>query len=95
MLQKAIDYACGYGADCGPILQTGACYNPNTVKAHCNYAVNSYYQRKGQSPEACNFAGSALATNTDPSKLVTFGVLVWLFQSNLDILLLLGVIISK
>ncbi|RZR72036.1 hypothetical protein BHM03_00009790 [Ensete ventricosum] len=38
-LQKTLDYACGAGADCTPILQTGACYIPNTVKDHCsNYA---------------------------------------------------------
>nr|CAD1822596.1 unnamed protein product [Ananas comosus var. bracteatus] len=47
-LQKTIDYACGAGADCTPILQNGACYEPNTVAAHCSYAANSYYQRKGR-----------------------------------------------
>ncbi|RWW20123.1 hypothetical protein GW17_00015783 [Ensete ventricosum] len=35
-LQKTLDYACGAGADCTPILQTGACYIPNTVKDHCS-----------------------------------------------------------
>ncbi|KAJ3669800.1 hypothetical protein LUZ60_010124 [Juncus effusus] len=66
-LQPAIDYACGKGADCTPILQSGPCYNPNTVKAHCNYAVNSYFQKSGQNSMACNFAGAAVTTNTDPS----------------------------
>ncbi|KAI4326594.1 hypothetical protein MLD38_031892 [Melastoma candidum] len=48
-LQKALDYACSAGTDCGPMKQTGACYSPNTVRAHWSYAVNSYvYQRKGQ-----------------------------------------------
>lgn len=65
--QKNIDYACGAGADCSPILQNGACYNPNTVKDHCNYAVNSYYQRKGQVTGSCDFAGSATVSSTAPS----------------------------
>ncbi|CAL9109846.1 PLASMODESMATA CALLOSE-BINDING PROTEIN 3-like [Musa acuminata AAA Group] len=65
-LQKTLDYACGAGADCTPILQNGACYNPNTVLAHCSYAANSYYQGKGQTQDACNFAGTAMLTSTDP-----------------------------
>ncbi|GAV92404.1 X8 domain-containing protein [Cephalotus follicularis] len=66
-LQKTLDYACGAGADCGPIHQNGPCYNPNTVKAHCSYAVNSYFQRKGQAQGSCDFAGTATVTATDPS----------------------------
>ncbi|URD76347.1 X8 domain [Musa troglodytarum] len=67
-LQKTLDYACGTGADCTPVLQNGACYNPNTVLAHCSYAANSYYQRKGQAQGACDFAGTAALTSTDPGK---------------------------
>ncbi|CAK9172440.1 unnamed protein product [Ilex paraguariensis] len=66
-LQKNIDYACGAGADCSPILQNGPCYNPNTVKDHCNYAVNSYFQRKGQISGSCDFAGTAAPSQTPPS----------------------------
>ncbi|XP_073004850.1 PLASMODESMATA CALLOSE-BINDING PROTEIN 2-like [Typha latifolia] len=67
VLQKSLDYACGAGADCNPILSNGACFQPNTVRSHCSYAVNSYYQRKGQAQGACDFAGSAGLTATDPS----------------------------
>ncbi|WVZ24483.1 hypothetical protein V8G54_003027 [Vigna mungo] len=66
-LQKAIDYACGAGADCTPILQNGACYQPNTVKDHCNYAVNSYYQRKGNAQGTCDFAGAATTSANPPA----------------------------
>ncbi|KAL7192247.1 hypothetical protein ACSBR2_024147 [Camellia fascicularis] len=66
-LQKTLDYACGAGADCNPIHQNAACYNPNTLKAHCNYAVNSFFQKKGQSQGSCDFAGTASVTTSDPS----------------------------
>ncbi|KAL9691027.1 hypothetical protein QQ045_011444 [Rhodiola kirilowii] len=58
VLQKTLDYACGAGADCNPIHSSGACYNPNTVKSHCSYAVNSYYQRKGSTSATCDFSAT-------------------------------------
>ncbi|XP_039139490.1 PLASMODESMATA CALLOSE-BINDING PROTEIN 3-like [Dioscorea cayenensis subsp. rotundata] len=67
MLQKTIDYACGAGADCNPIIKNGPCFNPDTVKSHCNYAANSYYQRKGQAQGSCDFSGTAILTSSDPS----------------------------
>ncbi|CAA0825546.1 PLASMODESMATA CALLOSE-BINDING PROTEIN 3 [Striga hermonthica] len=67
VLQKNIDYACGNGADCTQIQQTGSCYNPNTVKDHCNYAVNSYYQRKFQALGTCDFSGTATVTANPPT----------------------------
>ncbi|KAG5618470.1 hypothetical protein H5410_018294 [Solanum commersonii] len=66
-LQKTLDYACGAGADCTPVHTNGPCFNPNTVRAHCNYAVNSYFQRKGQAAGSCDFSGTATVTATDPS----------------------------
>ena len=67
-LQKTLDYACGGGADCKPILQGGACFAPDTVKAHCSYAANSFYQRNGQNAQACVFSGTAALSNVDPSE---------------------------
>lgn len=67
ILQKTLDYACGAGADCNPIHQNAPCFNPNTVRAHCNYAVNSYFQKKGQAQGSCEFAGTATVTASDPS----------------------------
>ncbi|GAB2297137.1 hypothetical protein Dimus_031236 [Dionaea muscipula] len=66
-LQKSIDYACGSGADCSAILQNGGCFQPNTVKSHCDYAVNSYYQRKGQAIGSCDFSGTATLSTVLPS----------------------------
>ena len=67
-LQKTLDYACGAGADCKPILQNGPCFAPDTVRAHCSYAVNSFYQRNNQNAQACVFSGTAVLSSTDPSK---------------------------
>ncbi|KAK1273206.1 Glucan endo-1,3-beta-glucosidase-like protein 3 [Acorus gramineus] len=66
-LQKTIDYACGAGADCTPIISSGVCYQPNTVRAHCSYAANSYFQKKGQAQGSCDFSGTATLSTTDPS----------------------------
>jgi len=68
ILQKTLDYACGAGADCNPLHQNGPCFQPNTVRAHCNYAVNSYFQKKSQAQGSCDFAGTATVTASDPSK---------------------------
>ncbi|KAF6171388.1 hypothetical protein GIB67_009529 [Kingdonia uniflora] len=66
-LQKSLDYACGAGADCSAINQNGNCYQPNTVRAHCSYAVNSYFQKKSQAQQACVFSNTATIVSADPS----------------------------
>ncbi|PVH66415.1 hypothetical protein PAHAL_1G238200 [Panicum hallii] len=70
-LQSALDYACGPagGADCAPIQASGLCYLPNTLAAHASYAFNSIFQRSRAAPGACDFAGTATVTLTDPSQL--------------------------
>ncbi|KAE9453945.1 hypothetical protein C3L33_14132, partial [Rhododendron williamsianum] len=45
-------------------MQNGGCYQPNTKKDHCNYAVNSYFQRKNQINGSCDFTGSCTVTST-------------------------------
>ncbi|PNT68659.1 hypothetical protein BRADI_3g43831v3 [Brachypodium distachyon] len=69
-LQRALDYACSPAgsADCAPIMPSGLCYLPNTLAAHASYAFNSVFQRAREAPGACDFAGTATVTLTDPSQ---------------------------
>ncbi|ANM57826.1 unnamed protein product [Arabidopsis thaliana] len=68
-LQTSIDYACGTLADCNPIHDKGTCYQPDTIKSHCDWAVNSYFQNAAQVPGSCNFSGTATTNPNPPSNL--------------------------
>ncbi|MQL78491.1 hypothetical protein Taro_010900 [Colocasia esculenta] len=69
-LQSALDWACGPGgADCHPIQQAGACFEPNDLQFHTSYAFNDYYLRNGVSQQACDFGGTAALTSLDPGAL--------------------------
>ncbi|CAA6658142.1 unnamed protein product [Spirodela intermedia] len=45
IIQEAMNYACGSGADCDSILPSGSCFQPDSVISHASYAFNSYWQR--------------------------------------------------
>jgi hypothetical protein len=64
-LQRALDYACGHGADCGALRTGGQCQDPDTLLAHCSYAANSYFLSNGAA--TCDFDGAATVSFTDPS----------------------------
>ncbi|XP_055809442.1 glucan endo-1,3-beta-glucosidase-like [Solanum dulcamara] len=67
-LQASLDWACtNQGVDCGPVKAGGPCFNPNTVRSHAAYVMNSYYQIKGRNDFNCDFSGSATIVFADPS----------------------------
>ncbi|OEL19349.1 hypothetical protein BAE44_0019633 [Dichanthelium oligosanthes] len=67
VVQTAMDYACGSGADCGMAAPGGPCYLPDTLMAHASYAFNSYWQRTKAAGGTCDFAGAAMLVTKDPS----------------------------
>ncbi|KAJ9553404.1 hypothetical protein OSB04_017449, partial [Centaurea solstitialis] len=67
-LQSNIDYVCSSGADCSPIQAGGACFEPNNVRAHAAFVMNSFYQTNGRNDFNCDFAHTGAITNIDPSK---------------------------
>jgi hypothetical protein len=76
-LQNALDWACGSGdVDCSAIQPSQPCFEPDTLVSHASYAFNSYYQQNGASDVACSFGGTGVKVNKDPSKYLTFSILV-------------------
>ena len=67
ILQEAMDYACGSGAECRSIQPSGACSQPDTVLAHASYAFNSYWQMTRANGGTCDFGGTATIVTSDPS----------------------------
>ncbi|KAG2613529.1 hypothetical protein PVAP13_4KG357000 [Panicum virgatum] len=59
VVQTAMDYTCGSGADCGTAAPGGQCYLPDTLATHASYAFNSYWQRTKAAGGTCNFAGAS------------------------------------
>lgn len=76
-LQRNIDYVCGLGLNCGPIQEGGACFEPNTVRAHAAYAMNEYYQAMGMYGYDCDFEETGAITDVDPSKYETFFLFIF------------------
>ncbi|KAK4759096.1 hypothetical protein SAY87_020397 [Trapa incisa] len=76
-LQRNIDYVCGLGwVNCGPIKEGGACFEPDTVRAHAAYAMNVYYQTSGKNNYDCDFEGTGSISNVDPSEVYYSSILL-------------------
>ncbi|OAY54502.1 extensin [Manihot esculenta] len=67
IIQEAMNYACGSGADCESIQPSRSCFEPNTLFAHASYAFNSYWQRTKLAGGTCSFGGTAILVTVDPS----------------------------
>ncbi|PON60056.1 X8 domain containing protein [Parasponia andersonii] len=67
IIQEAMNYACGSGADCDSIQPSGSCFEPDSLLAHASYAFNSYWQRTKVAGGSCEFGGTAMLVTVDPS----------------------------
>ncbi|KAK2645778.1 hypothetical protein Ddye_020973 [Dipteronia dyeriana] len=64
-LPDSIDYACTL-SDCTALGYGSSCNNLS-VQGNASYAFNMYYQINSQKPWNCDFSGSAMVTDKDPS----------------------------
>ncbi|KAJ0982866.1 hypothetical protein J5N97_011121 [Dioscorea zingiberensis] len=69
IIQEAMNYACGSGADCAAIQPNGVCFQPDTLISHASFAFNSYWQRTKVAGGTCDFGDVAMLITRDPSKL--------------------------
>ncbi|XP_062088062.1 leucine-rich repeat extensin-like protein 5 [Humulus lupulus] len=67
IIQEAMNYACGSGADCDSIQPSGSCFEPDSLIAHASYAFNSYWQRTKVAGGTCDFGGTGMLITVDPS----------------------------
>ncbi|GJT67595.1 glucan endo-1,3-beta-glucosidase 4-like protein [Tanacetum coccineum] len=78
-LPDGLNWACGQGqANCTAIQSGQPCYLPDTVQNHASYAYNDYYQRKRGLGGTCDFGGTGILTNVDPS----YGSFIFTGSSN-------------
>lgn len=68
IIEEAMNYACGSGADCDSLQPNQPCFQPNTLFAHASYAFNSYWQRTKAAGGTCEFGGTAILVTVDPSE---------------------------
>ncbi|KAL5772008.1 hypothetical protein ACOSQ2_011932 [Xanthoceras sorbifolium] len=77
VLQSNLDFACSQAqVDCGPIQSGAPCFLPDDLINHASYAMNSYFQNYGKTPESCDFRGSGVIVTLDPSQ---YGCDGWLW----------------
>lgn len=67
-LKSGLDWACGPGgANCDAIQPGKPCYEPDNLPELASYAFNNYYHRMQASGGTCDFGGTAMVSNVDPS----------------------------
>ncbi|XLT02295.1 hypothetical protein HN51_051646 [Arachis hypogaea] len=71
MLHAALDWTCGLGkVECSAMRQGQPFDEPDNVIAYSTYAFDSYYHKKGKTPDSCDFNGVATISTTDPSMVL-------------------------